>query len=108
MTVFAWQKNGNGPGRETDASLEWPTIDDRIEWIRNTSLPVPKLAPFASSAETYATKAWVLAQVDGKRSLAEIAAILVQQSGLEPEHAIDAVQSFFDRYLKDRRFRENT
>ncbi|MDZ4084508.1 MAG: PqqD family protein, partial [Bdellovibrionales bacterium] len=73
-----------------------------------TNLPVPKLAPFSNSAETYATMAWVLAQVDGKRSLNEIAAILVQQSGMEPEQAVDAVQSFFDRYLKDRRFRENT
>lgn len=104
MTVFTWQKS--------TAILEkpksFPRVDDRVEWIRDTTLPVPKLTPFTNSAETYATMAWVLAQVDGNRSLNEIAGILVQQSGMEHDQAVDAVQSFFDRYLKDRRFRENT
>lgn len=108
MTVFTWLKLESAQEAHAGAAAQAPAIDDRIEWIRNTSLPVPMLAPFTASAETYATKAWVLAQVDGKRSLKEIAAILMQQSGLEQDQAIDAVQSFFDRYLKDRRFRETT
>lgn len=106
MTVFTWLKTESET--KSQAAAEAPSLDDRIDWIRNTTLPVPKLQPFSNSAETYATMAWVLSQVDGKRSLGEIAAILVQQSGMEQEQAIDAVQSFFDRYLKDRRFRENT
>jgi ubiquinone/menaquinone biosynthesis C-methylase UbiE len=109
MTVFTWQKSKTlePPVRTSQENIR-PSIDDRVDWIRNPALTVPKLSPFTNSAETYATMAWVLAQVDGKRSLNEIAAILVQQSGMEPEQAVDAVQSFFDRYLKDRRFRENT
>jgi ubiquinone/menaquinone biosynthesis C-methylase UbiE len=107
MTIFTWQKSKALEAKST-AENSRPNIDDRVEWIRNPALKVPKLSPFANSTETYATMAWVLAQVDGKKSLNEIAAILVQQSGLEPEQALDAVQSFFDRYLKDRRFRENT
>lgn len=107
MTVFTWLKLDSGSTAKAGLPPEVPPIDDRIDWIRNTALPVPKLQPFSNGAETFATMAWVLAQVDGKRSLNEIAAALVQQSGMEQEQAIDAVQSFFDRYLKDRRFREN-
>lgn len=107
MTVFTWRKSKPLEAKSAAESLR-PSIDDRVEWIRNPAIVVPKLPPFTSSAETYATMAWVLAQVDGKRNLNEIAAILVQQSGMEPVQALDAVQSFFDRYLKDRRFRENT
>jgi ubiquinone/menaquinone biosynthesis C-methylase UbiE len=109
MTVFTWRKSNKHEAKSSSAAENsMPSLDDRVEWIRNPSLAVPKLAPFTNSGETYATMAWVLAQVDGKRSLNEIAAILVLQSGMEPEQAVDAVQSFFDRYLKDRRFREST
>lgn len=105
MTVFSWRKVASSPDVSTRTPP--PPIDDRAEWVKNTGLPVPKLAPFSASAETYATMAWVLAQVDGRRTLEDIAQILMQQSGMEHDQAIDAVQSFFDRYLKDRRFREN-
>jgi hypothetical protein len=51
---------------------------------------------------------WVLSQVDGKRTLTDLIATLSQQSGLDQDAARDALESFFDRYLKDRTFRERT
>ncbi len=108
MTVFTWCKSKPPSTEPTLANQRAIAIDDRADWIRNTGLPVPKLTPFVNSAETYATMAWVMAQVDGQRTVGDIAKILTQQSGLEPDQAVDAVQTFFDRYLKDRRFREST
>ncbi len=99
MTLFSWR-------RDSVQALAPIRVDDRAEWIVNPTLPVPNLASFVERAEALAVMATVLALVDGQRNLIEIAAVVSQENGLTHEQALHATQSFFDRYLKDRRFRE--
>lgn len=103
MTAFAWQRSGTPVTYDSRARLS-----DKIEWLTNPSLPIPRLPAFAQSIESLSTMTWVLSQVDGKRTLTDLIATLSQQSGLDQDAARDALESFFDRYLKDRTFRERT
>lgn len=103
MTTFAWER--------TEAAVPYDSrarVADKIEWLSNPSLPIPRLPAFAQSIESLSTMTWVLSQVDGHRTLTDLVKILSEQSGLEPEASRDALESFFDRYLKDRTFRERT
>ncbi len=101
ITQFIWE-------RETTDVATRPPVDDRAEWIRDPNRPVPALAPFAASTEGHAVMALVLSLVDGQRTLLQIAETLAAENGLAPEQSLEAVQSFFDRFLKDRRFRDGS
>lgn len=101
LTQFCWQR----------AAVEvkaLPAIDDRAPWIHDANRPVPKEAAFAEGAETHAIMALVLSLVDGQLTLNQIAQVVAAENGLAPEAALEAVQIFFERFTKDRRFRDAT
>lgn len=83
-----------------------PLIDDRADWIRDPNIVVPPLPAFAHATQVHAVMALVLSLVDGKRTLQDIATAVAAENGLTSDQALDAAQSFFDRFLKDRHFRE--
>jgi SAM-dependent methyltransferase len=103
MTGFIWERTAE-PVRYDSI---W-RFADKAEWLLDPNLPIPRLPAFQQSIESLSTMTWVLSQVDGKRSLNELTSILSTSSGLQPEAARDALDSFFERYLKDRTFRERT
>lgn len=61
------------------------------EWILDTSLPVPTSTEIGVSSSHYLLKAQVLATVDGKRTINQIARILARQYGLGKRETIQAV-----------------
>lgn len=99
VTQFVWE-------RDASAVSTSPPIDDRANWIRDPHRPVPALPAFHSGTESHAVMALVLSLVDGQRTLAQISETLAAESGLTLDQALEAAQSFFDRFLKDRRFRD--
>lgn len=99
VTQFVWERN-------TTPVAHRPPLDDRADWIRNPKLAVPSLDFFAQGAEVHAVMALILSLVDSQRSLEDIANTLAAENGLSPEQSLDAAQSFFDRFMKDRHFRE--
>lgn len=103
MTGFLWERTP----QQVAYDPRW-RVSDKVEWIRDPNLPIPRLPAFAQSIESLSTMSWVLSQVDGKRTLKDLSDILAAQSGLETEAAREALESFFDRYLKDRTFRDRT
>lgn len=98
ITQFSWE-------RTSQAVPTVPPVDDRIDWIRNPDLAIPSNPVFIESSTTHAVKALVLSLVDGRRTLNDIARIVSEENGLPMEEALEAAQSFFDRFLKDRHFR---
>lgn len=101
LTQFVWERDGA-------AVTSRPPMDDRADWIRDPQRPIPALAPFAAGTEGHAVMALVLSLVDGQRTLNQIAETLAAENGLTLEQSLEATQSFFDRFLKDRRFREGS
>lgn len=100
VSMGSWDKTG-------EPTIAAPTpIDDRAAWLQNTKLPIPALQVFQSSSATHAVMALVLSLVDGRKSLSEIASVIATEHGMTSEDAVEATASFFDRFLKDRRFRE--
>lgn len=102
VSIGAWDKTGI-----TENTIPTP-IDDRAAWIQNAKIPIPALPVFQSSSATHAVMALVLSLVDGRKSLGEIAAVIAAEHGMKEDDALEATASFFDRFLKDRRFREFT
>jgi SAM-dependent methyltransferase len=103
MTGFIWERTP----QQVSYEIKW-RVSDKIEWISDPNLPIPRLPAFAQSVESLSTMSWVLSQVDGKRTLRDIASVLASSSGLDEAAAQEALESFFDRYLKDRTFRDRT
>lgn len=103
MTAFAWERTVANVAYDSKARLS-----DKIDWLLNPSLPIPRIPAFIESIDSLSTMSWVLSQVDGKRTLADLVTLLSAQSGLDREASQDALESFFDRYMKDRTFRERT
>ncbi|MDX9730961.1 MAG: methyltransferase domain-containing protein [Bdellovibrionales bacterium] len=99
LSQFAWRRDHTPPPQTL------PAIDDRAPWIIQPTQPVPALPTLMQDAQTHAVKALVLSLVDGARSLHDIAAIVAEENSLSADQALDAVQTFFDRYLSDHRFR---
>lgn len=107
VSVGKWKKTSTGPLGTGDTAAR-NSIDDRAAWLQDAKLPIPALPVFQSSSATHAVMALVLSLVDGRRTLREIATVIAAEHGMSEDDAIEATASFFDRFLKDRRFREFT
>lgn len=99
LTRFCWQRN------QTEVRHR-PPIDDRPMWIRNPQLPVPALAAFGETAAKHAAVALLLSLADGQTSLAQMAQVLAAEHGFSEAQGLDAAASYFERFVRDRRFRE--
>lgn len=102
LTCFTWQRNSSPPPTER------PLADDRIEWIRDPQLSIPALPVFAAASATHLAMSELLREVDGRRSITDLAARLKERHGISDAEALIAVSAFFDRFMLDRRFRDFT
>ncbi len=99
VTQFSWRRSqASAPAK--------PHIDDRVEWLRDPKMKIPNYPEFHERATSLGVMALVLSLADGMRSLEEIAAVIAVEHGLSSSDAQDAAATFFDRFVRDRRFRE--
>lgn len=79
-------------------------IDTRPDWVRDTAAPVPATQIVQASRVVFDVQAYVLAQVDGTKSIDTIALLVSQRYGLPEENAREAVSNFFIRNYEDALF----
>lgn len=98
VTSFRARKKTDGPVSVTRADA---TIDNRPEWLRDFTQPVPASKILQASYMVFEVQAFVLSQVDGRRSIGEIALMVSARYGLPAENAREAVINFFARNYED-------
>ncbi|MGI9302382.1 MAG: class I SAM-dependent methyltransferase [Gammaproteobacteria bacterium] len=83
-----------------------PRFESLPEWILDAGMPVPDLAELAFASGQYLLQAQALSAVDGKRSIAEIAASFAGTYGLgvaEAEHAVKRIfTEAFEAHLREK------
>jgi SAM-dependent methyltransferase len=89
VAVFAADKRRRGPREPAEAVLP--------PWLHDPSLPVPRSESLALAADASRIQAVVLALVDGRRSLDEMARIVTEQGLLPAAQAASAVRGLFER-----------
>ena len=82
--------------KETEAAVAAPRTG-LPSWIEKVDLPVPLLPGFVSRVLSMRIYAYVASLVDGQRSLADIAQVLVQERLMTAEEAVPAVRGFLLR-----------
>ncbi|MCM2282722.1 MAG: PqqD family peptide modification chaperone [Bdellovibrionaceae bacterium] len=95
VTTFRAKKVASRPTR--------PHPDSRSEWLRDTSMPIPASQVVQASRVIFDVQAYVLAQVDGSRSIDAIALLVSQRYGLAEDNAREAVANFLARNADDGR-----
>jgi hypothetical protein len=69
-------------------------------WLHEHHRPVPRLAGLAGYAAPHPMFAAVIALVDGTRSIADIAARMVEKHGLPPDAAVVGVQGCLTQIVR--------
>ncbi len=70
-------------------------------WLERTDLPLPLLPQLESHVLALRVHAYVASLVDGRRTLAEIAAILANERLMPADEALPAVRAFLRRVYSD-------
>lgn len=94
-TVLAWQTVKNRKIKQPDRYEALP------DWLVKGADPVPVLEAFRVQAATTRIHAGLMALVDGKRSLKDMAKILVNQRVMTPADAEPAVRRFLTKMYHD-------
>jgi uncharacterized protein YbaR (Trm112 family) len=81
----------------TAASAAPPRHEPVQAWLRSDDTPVPLLPEFGSRALAMRIHAYVASLVDGRRTLREIADVLVRERLMTADEAGPAVRSFLQR-----------
>jgi hypothetical protein len=71
------------------------------EWIRRTDLAVPALPQFRAQALSTRVYAFLLAMVDGERSIRDMARLMEQQKLMPADDAVPAIRRFLARAHQD-------
>ena len=71
------------------------------EWIRRTDRAVPLLPAFRAQALSTRVYAFLLAMIDGERTIHDMARLMEQQKLMSADDALPAIQRFFARALQD-------
>jgi hypothetical protein len=71
------------------------------DWIRHTDHPVPQLDAFRAQALSTRVYAFLLAMIDGERTIRDMARLMEQQKLMPADDAIPAIQRFVVRALQD-------
>lgn len=74
---------------------------DLPPWIDQTELPVPALPAIRAQALSTRVYAFLLAMVDGERSIRDMARLMEQQKLMPAEDALPAIRRFLARALQD-------
>jgi hypothetical protein len=83
------------PAPQPPAHRSWPA------WLERGDLPVPLPAGVASEALAMRVRAYVASLVDGRRTLADIADVLVRERLMPADEALPAVRAFLERLISD-------
>jgi hypothetical protein len=75
------------------------------EWLVAGDSPVPLLEDFRMQAVSTRIHAFLMSLVDGKRSVKDMAQVIVEQRLMAPADAESAVRSFLARMYEDSRRR---
>lgn len=70
-------------------------------WIDRTELPVPALPAFRAQALSTRVYAFLLAMIDGERSIRDMAKLMEQQKLMPADDAIPAIRRFLARAFRD-------
>ncbi len=70
-----------------------------VDWLSNTSKPIPALTQFQDQALATQVHAYLLSLIDGKRSIDAIADILQQRKLLSAREAVPVIQGFLEKML---------
>jgi SAM-dependent methyltransferase/uncharacterized protein YbaR (Trm112 family) len=79
----------------------------RPPWIERTDLPVPALAEFREQSLSTRVYAFIMAMIDGQRSVEDMAALMQQQQLMTAADAVPAIQRFLERMHDDAVRRAN-
>ncbi len=71
------------------------------EWIRRTDLPVPALPQFRAQALSTRVYAFLLAMIDGERTIRDMARLMEQQKLMPADDAVPAIRRFLVRAQQD-------
>lgn len=96
-TMLAWAV------RRTAAVESPPEHSALPEWLLRRDLPVPALPEFRFQAASARIHAFLLALIDGQRTVADMARMLVEQRLMEATDAEPAIRSFLARLYEDAR-----
>jgi hypothetical protein len=94
-TVLAWIARKE---REASQPGEHSTLPD---WLIATHQPVPKLEDFQVQQVSTRIHAFLMALIDGRRSVQDMARMLVEQRLMAPEDAESSVRAFLARMYED-------
>lgn len=70
-------------------------------WIERPELPVPALPAFRAQALSMRVYAFLLAMIDGERSIRDMARLVEQQKLMPADDALPAIRRFLARALQD-------
>jgi hypothetical protein len=71
------------------------------EWILRTDLPVPALPGYRAQALSTRVYAFLLAMIDGERTIRDMARLMEQQKLMPTDDAVPAIRRFLARALQD-------
>ena len=74
---------------------------DLPPWIERADLPVPALPEFRAQALSTRVYAFLLAMIDGERSIRDMARLMEQQRLMSADDALPAIRRFLARALQD-------
>jgi hypothetical protein len=91
-----------------DAMAPPPPPRRTPEWLQRTDLPVPLLPEVQERQLELRVLSYVASLVDGRRSIREVAQVLVEQRLMTPEEAEPTVRGFLARLHDEARSRVGT
>jgi hypothetical protein len=98
-TVLTWCATKEHPVPESAPHSELP------DWLIGFDQPVPLLEDFQVQAISTRIHAFVMALIDGRRSVRDMARMLVEQRLMAPQDAESSVRNFLTRMYEDSRKR---
>ncbi|HET9862365.1 MAG TPA: class I SAM-dependent methyltransferase, partial [Steroidobacteraceae bacterium] len=93
--VVSWVAHKTGPAAQAPRARELP------EWLLRPELPVPRTRAFEMQAISSRVHAFLLALINGERSLRDMARMLVEQRLMNAEEAEAQVTLFLTRLHED-------
>jgi ubiquinone/menaquinone biosynthesis C-methylase UbiE/uncharacterized protein YbaR (Trm112 family) len=79
----------------------------RPEWLKDPDLPVPALPSFREQSLSTRVYAFIMAMIDGRRSIRDMATLMEEQQLMPASDAIPAIRQFLARMHADANKRAN-
>lgn len=84
-----------------------PPAPARPDWLERTDLPVPALPAFREQSLSTRVYAFIMAMIDGRRSIRDMARLMEEQQLMPAQDAIPSIQQFLARLHEDSQRRSN-